>query len=125
MEINVEDDAEISTDPQKIWSVFDNIIYNAVRYTASGSVTITAHKEASSVTVTIADTGCGISPEHLPKIFERFYRASPARGTKDGESGLGLYIVKSVMEGCGGSAEIKSRPDEGTSIILRFPAKDN
>lgn len=124
LDITVEDDMEISIDPQKVWSVFDNIIYNAVRYTESGgSITITAHNMESAATVNVTDTGCGIAPEHLPHVFERFYRGSPARGAKEGESGLGLYIVRSIMEGCGGSVEIKSEPDKGTSVILTFPAR--
>ena len=123
-EVNVEDDLEISIDPQKIWSVFDNIIFNAVRHTESGgSVTITAHNTESSATVTITDTGCGIAGEHLPHIFERFYKGSQARSANEGESGLGLYIVKSIMEGCGGSVDAKSEVGKGTSIILTFPAR--
>ncbi len=121
--IEATDDIVISTDPQKIWSVFDNIIYNAVRYTESGGITITAHKEGSNAIVTIADTGCGIEAAHLPHVFERFYKGSQARNANEGESGLGLYIVKSVMEGCGGHAEIVSEPGKGTSAILTFPAK--
>jgi signal transduction histidine kinase len=122
-DINAED-IEISTDTQKIWSVFDNIIYNAVRHTASGGITITAAAATpETATVTLTDTGCGIEPEHLPRVFERFYKASQERSANEGESGLGLYIVKSVMEGCGGSAAIESEPGKGTSVILTFPAK--
>jgi len=124
LDITVEDDMEISLDPQKIWSVFDNIIYNAVCYTErGGSITITAHNMESAATITIHDTGCGIAPEHLPHIFERFYRGSQARSTKEGESGLGLYIVKNIMEGCGGTVEIQSEPDKGTAVILTFPGR--
>jgi signal transduction histidine kinase len=129
LEIGDPGDIEISTDSQKIWSVFDNIIYNAVRHTSSGGITITARKDGESATITITDTGCGIAPEHLPHVFERFYKGSQARNANEGESGLGLYIVKSVMEGCGGSVAIESepagdgRPGKGTSVILTFPAR--
>lgn len=75
------DDAEISTDPRKIWSVFDNIIYNVVRYTESGCVTVSAETTDSVV---------------------------------------GLYIVKSVMEGCGGSVAARSKQGMGMSVILTF-----
>jgi len=114
-------------DSQKIWSVFDNIIFNAVRYTESGgSITINTYNETteaiSIATIEISDTGSGIEAKHLPHIFERFYKGSQERSANEGESGLGLYIVKSIMEGCGGSVEAKSEFGKGTSIILTFPA---
>ena len=117
-------DVEISTDPQYVHSVFDNIIYNAVRHTESGgSITITTENKDSAAVVTVTDTGCGVDPEFLPHVFDRFFKGSPARGGKGGESGLGLFIVKSVMEGCGGSATAQSKPGKGMSIILTFPAR--
>jgi signal transduction histidine kinase len=122
-DIDPSDNLEIFTDPLKIWSVLDNVLYNSVRHTDSGGITISTHSEGSNATVTITDTGRGISPEHLPHVFERFYKGSQARSTNEGESGLGLYIVKSVMEGCGGSVDIKSEQGKGTSVILTFPAR--
>lgn len=125
LEIIVEDDIEISTDPQKMWSVFDNIIYNSARYTENGgNITITVRNAEQTATVIIADTGCGIESEHLTHIFERFYRVSQSRNAKEGESGLGLYIVKSVMEGCGGSVDAESEYGKGMSVILTFPARE-
>lgn len=119
LNIDYNEDAEIMVDPQRVWSVFDNIIYNAVRYTEKGGdITITAEAGESTVNIAVMDTGCGIAAEHLPRIFERFYKASPGRG--GGDSGLGLYIVKSVMEGIGGSVRAQSEPGKGTSIILTF-----
>jgi signal transduction histidine kinase len=122
-DIDPSDNLEILTDPQKIWSVLDNVLYNSVRHTNSGGITITTRREGSNATVTISDTGRGIPPEHLPHVFERFYKGSQARSTNEGESGLGLYIVKSVMEGCGGNVEIQSDQGKGTSVILTFPAR--
>jgi len=117
-------DTEISIDPQKIWSVFDNIIYNAVRYIeGSGNITINCQLSTVNCQLSIADTGCGISPEHLPRIFERFYKGSSARGGTEGDSGLGLYIVKSIMEGLGGSVHAESAEGEGTTIHLCFISK--
>ena len=119
LDIDYNEDAEIIVDPQRVWSVFDNIIYNAVRYTEKGGViTITAEAGDSAVNIAVMDTGCGIAAEHLQRIFERFYKASPGRG--GGDSGLGLYIVKSVMEGIGGRVRAQSEPGKGTSIILTF-----
>jgi len=122
-DIAAGEDMSVGADHAKIWSVFDNIIYNAARHTeAGGSVTVTAAGAGSAATVTITDTGSGITPEHLPRVFERFYKGSQARDGNEGESGLGLYIVKSVMEGCGGSVSAESEVGRGTSIILTFSA---
>ena len=123
-DVTVGMDIEISTDPQFVYSVFDNIIYNAVRHTESGdSITITTENKESTAIVTITDTGCGVDPELLPHVFDRFFKGDPARGGKGGDSGLGLFIVKSVMEGCGGSASAQSEPGKGMSVILTFPAR--
>jgi signal transduction histidine kinase len=123
-EVDVEDDFEIKTDPQKIWNVFDNIIYNAVRHTQNGGkIIIEAQNAESTAVLKISDTGCGIEAKHLPLIFDRFYKVSKERSTKEGESGLGLYIVKSVMEGCGGSVNVESEVGKGTSVILNFVMK--
>ncbi|MCL2604056.1 MAG: ATP-binding protein [Defluviitaleaceae bacterium] len=113
-DITVGGDAELSIDSQRTWSVFDNIIYNAARYTGQGgSVTITAEAAPEAVTITVTDTGCGVTPEHLPRIFERFYKVSQARDATSGDSGLGLYIVKNIMEGCGGSVTAFCKTGEG------------
>ena len=72
----------------------------------------------------VADTGEGIGAEHLPHIFQRFYKVSPERGEKDGSSGLGLYIVKNTAEAMGGTVEVDSRPGKGTVFTLTFPAKE-
>ena len=113
----------IRTDPAKIWSVFDNIIYNAARHTTHGGVTITAQAESSGTIITITDTGQGIAKKHLPHVFDQFYKGGKDRGGKSGESGLGLFIVKSIMDGCGGRVEIESRENFGTSVVLVFIQK--
>jgi len=121
LDIVLGDDCMIQTDSSKVYSVFDNIIYNAARYTESGGrITITSTNTDTSAIVTLTDTGSGIAARHLPKIFERFYKGSQSRGTKEGDSGLGLYIVKSIMEGCGGSVAAESEVGKGTSVILTF-----
>jgi signal transduction histidine kinase len=122
-DIDPSDNLEIWTDPQKIWSVLDNVLYNSVRHTNGGGITISTRREGSNAIVTITDTGCGIPSGHLPHVFERFYKGSQARSSNEGESGLGLYIVKSIMEGCGGSVEIQSDLGKGTSVNLTFPAR--
>ena len=123
-DVIADEDVEIAIDPQFIYSVFDNIIYNAVRHTESGgSITITTENKDASAIVSVTDTGDGVAPERLPYIFDRFYKGDPARGAKEGDSGLGLFIVKSVMEGCGGSVAARSELGKGMSVVLTFRVK--
>ena len=119
------EDREIWADTEKLWAIFDNTINNALRYTpGGGSVTVTAEPDgARAVRLSIADTGAGIAPEHLPRIFERFYKADPSRSGKGGDSGLGLYIVKSVAEGMEGGVSAASEPGGGTVIHVTLRAR--
>jgi two-component system heavy metal sensor histidine kinase CusS len=100
-----------------------NLLANALQHTSTGGrVTITVlESEDQSVEVRVSDTGAGIGPEHLPRIFDRFYRADRARSRRPEGTGLGLAIVKSIMDLHGGSASIESEPGKGTTVTLRFP----
>jgi signal transduction histidine kinase len=120
LDVSYAEDAFLWCDTQKIWNVFDNIIYNAVRHTKDGGITITVELTEETAIVSVQDSGVGIAPEHLPRIFERFYKAGSARGSSNGDSGLGLYIVKSAMEAIGGSVRAESEIGRGTAIILTF-----
>ena len=114
-------DVSIKIEPAAIWSVFDNVIYNAARHTTTGGLTIAARcLDDDTVTITVTDTGCGIAPEHLTHIFDRFYRTEQGRETWDGNSGIGLFVVKSVMENLGGQVRIEAEVGVGTSVILTF-----
>lgn len=115
---------ELEIDGSKIWSVLDNLVYNAVRHTPEGgSITLHIGREDGKAVLRVRDTGVGISEEHLPHIFERFYKASKERGQKDGSSGLGLYIAKTVTEGMGGTIAVESELGKGTEFILRFSGR--
>ena len=98
-----------------------NLVQNAVAHTPrDGEVRVEAlHREAQLV-VAVMDTGAGIPPEHLPRVFDRFYRADPARARDRGGSGLGLAIVQSIARLHGGTAEVTSEVGRGTSITLTF-----
>ena len=99
-----------------------NILDNAVRYTpAGGTVTVRSVRTAEGVSVEISDTGVGIPSEHLPRIFERFYRVDPARSRELGGTGLGLAIVKHLVEAHGGRVTAESALSAGTTIRLLFP----
>lgn len=113
---------ELQVDSNKIWSVLDNLVYNAIRYTPQGgSISLSIRKIGGQIELKVSDTGEGITAEHLPHIFERFYKVSPERGEKDGSSGLGLYIVRTVVEAMGGTVEAESTPGSGTVFTIRFP----
>ena len=118
-----EDLPEVEMDPDRIAQVLGNLINNALRYTPRGGrVTLGAARTPGAVAITVSDTGTGISEEHLPHIFERFYRADAARHTDDMESGLGLAIAKSIVEAHGGTLAVASQPGAGTTFTISLPA---
>jgi two-component system heavy metal sensor histidine kinase CusS len=99
-----------------------NLVANAVAHTKpGGSIRLAASTDGTSLHVEVSDTGSGIPPEHLPKVWDRFYRADAARSGEAGRVGLGLAIVKSIVILHGGSVEITSQVGRGTRVSLRFP----
>ncbi|MCK5829270.1 MAG: heavy metal sensor histidine kinase [Methylococcales bacterium] len=110
-------------DPSLLRRILSNLISNALRYTKSqGSITLSAkHSSSYTVTITISDTGEGISPDFLPHIFDRFFRADKSRHRDNQGSGLGLAIVKSIMDLHGGNISISSQLGQGTTVQIRFP----
>jgi signal transduction histidine kinase len=100
-----------------------NLVENAVRYTGErGRITIETRRAANGVDLIVSDTGAGIPPEHLARIFERFYRADSGRSRESGGTGLGLAIVKHLVEAHGGSVRADSVLGAGTTIRIFFPA---
>jgi two-component system phosphate regulon sensor histidine kinase PhoR len=101
--------------------VVRNLVENAVRYGGSGSTcTMSARRVGDLVVLAVRDTGPGVAPEHLPRLFERFYRADAARSSRG--TGLGLAIVKHIVSAAGGTVEPRSRPGEGLAVTCTFPA---
>jgi len=99
-----------------------NLVSNAIAHTpAGGTVGVAACSNGSWLEVKVADTGCGIAPEHLPYVLDRFYRVDRARAGSRQNVGLGLAVVKSIVERHGGCIGIDSKPGEGTCVSLRFP----
>ena len=115
------DAATVHADPTALRQVLGNLVDNAVRHTASGSVTLFSERYEDGVIVGVRDTGVGIAPGHLPRIFERFYRVDPGRSRDEGGTGLGLAIVKYLVEAHGGRVSAQSVPGVGTTISARFP----
>jgi signal transduction histidine kinase len=115
-------------DVQRVEQILVNLIINGLRFTPQGGlVTVEAHLQISEIIICVSDTGIGISPEHLPYIFERSYKGDQARssdyrhGIPGSGSGLGLAIVKSLVEAMNGSVQASSTQGEGTTICLRLP----
>jgi two-component system heavy metal sensor histidine kinase CusS len=99
-----------------------NLVSNALAHTPEGgAVSICAAREVSAIRVEVSDTGCGIPAEHLPRVFDRFYRVEKARTRGTGSMGLGLSIVKTIMDLHGGVGHIFSEPGRGTRVSLLFP----
>ncbi|MDE2165957.1 MAG: heavy metal sensor histidine kinase [Alphaproteobacteria bacterium] len=96
-----------------------NLVSNAIAHTPKGgSVELAAAEAAGRLTVTVSDTGCGIAAEHLPRVFERFYRVDRARAGSEQNAGLGLAVVKSIVNRHGGQIEIDSAVGRGTTVKL-------
>ncbi len=118
------DAPHVTADPDALRQILTNLFDNALRHTPPGGrITVTAEASPGGVTIAVADTGSGIASEHLPRIFERFYRADPGRSREEGGTGLGLAIVKHLMEAHGGRVEGRSTLGEGTTILLFFPGE--
>jgi signal transduction histidine kinase len=113
--------ALVSADPTAFRQVLSNLVENAVRYTHNGSVTLRTRLGEAGVWVDVRDTGVGIAPEHVPRIFERFYRADSARSREQGGTGLGLAIVRHLVDAHGGRVEAASVLGRGTTISVLFP----
>jgi signal transduction histidine kinase len=114
-----DDLVPVRADRERLHQVLFNLVDNAVRFTPDGgSVTVAARRDGGSVEVSVADTGIGIAAEHLPRLFERFYRADQARAREDGGTGIGLAIARSVVEAHGGTISASSEPGRGS--VFRF-----
>jgi two-component system, OmpR family, heavy metal sensor histidine kinase CusS len=99
-----------------------NLISNAVAHTPpGGAVVLATNAEAAAIRIDVTDTGAGIPPEALPRVFDRFFRVDPSRSQASGGTGLGLAIVQGIVLLHGGNVEIASQPGRGTSVTLRIP----
>jgi heavy metal sensor kinase len=107
-------------DEGQLRRVFYNLIDNALKFTLSGgSARVGVRRDGTGVVVTVEDTGVGISEEHLPHVFDRFYRVDPARMGEDG-AGLGLAICQSIVRGAGGNIQVRSTLGKGTTFEVRL-----
>ncbi len=123
------DDVCVKADDSGLRQILDNLISNAIQYTPEGGrVTVgcrqrpTAADREAEAELWVADTGIGIPPEDLPRVFERFYRVERSRSRHPGGTGLGLAIVRHLVQAFGGTVEVTSKPGQGTRFLVRLPA---
>ncbi|AVZ72850.1 two-component sensor histidine kinase [Streptomyces lunaelactis] len=112
----------LDADPVRMRQALGNLVANALRHTpADGTVTLTARQAGDLAVLTVEDTGGGIAPEDLPHVFERFWRAEKSRSRRTGGSGLGLSIVRQLVEAHGGTVTADSPPGAGAAFTVRLP----
>ena len=109
-------------DPDKLWQILNNLLSNSLRYTPKdGSVRVTAAPKGVVVVFAVEDTGVGIPVTDLPHVFERFYRVDKSRSVAGGGSGIGLAVVKALVEQMGGAVEVESTPGVLTRFSFTLP----
>lgn len=122
LSVRVPSDLRAYVDRRQMLQVFQNLIDNAIKYTPEGgSVDITGAQTATEVSVTVKDTGVGIAPADLDRIFERFYRVDKARSRQLGGTGLGLSIVKDIVDAHDGRITVESQVGVGSSFTVILP----
>ena len=122
LHIDCECPAKVRGDALRLRQMFLNVLDNAIKYTPSGgAVRVQLDADTTQAWVTIVDTGAGIPAEHLPFIFDRFYRVDKARNREHGGSGLGLALVKSIAKAHGGRVEVLSEVGKGSVFTIYLP----
>ncbi|BFH14100.1 HAMP domain-containing histidine kinase [Paenibacillus melissococcoides] len=124
--IDIQQDQEVflTGDYVRLVQVFVNLLNNAYKYTNEGNIRVVISEEPAYAKVTISDTGTGIGQEELPFIFERFYRGEKSRNRKTGGAGIGLAIVKAIVEAHGGHIAVQSAVGQGSQFSVRLPKSD-
>ena len=119
LSIELEKDTMVKADPEAIHQVFSNLISNAVKYCPPGTpIVIGAHEYDEGVEFFVRDSGPGIASEHLPRLFQRFYRVDKARSRESGGTGLGLAIVKHIVMAHGGGVRVESELNHGSTFFF-------
>ena len=123
---------QVAVNPPLFEQALINLIDNAIKYSDTGKTvrlqvgsTQGPSAQTNSITISVADEGCGIDPQFLPRIFERFYRVDRARSRKLGGTGLGLSIVKHIVQAHGGSVDVHSTPGVGSVFSIHLPIDDH
>jgi two-component system phosphate regulon sensor histidine kinase PhoR len=115
---------EVETDGERLRRILENIVENGIKYTqAGGKVEVTAQWAGGAAVVVVQDDGPGIAAEHLPRIFERFYRVDKARSRAIGGTGLGLAIVRHLAESIHATVTVTSEPGRGSRFVVTVPPR--
>jgi signal transduction histidine kinase len=110
---------------RKLHQILVNLLNNAIKYSEPGTqITLSARSDQSAVRFEVADQGVGIRKEHLPRLFEKFYRADDPVVRRTSGTGLGLYIVRSLVNMLGGQVNVRSIPGKGTTFVVTLPRAD-
>jgi signal transduction histidine kinase len=110
-----------SADPNRVSEVFTNLIDNAIKYSRTGTVTVSHAFDATTVTTTVADTGIGMTPDEQARLFQRFYRARNTETADIEGTGLGLWIIHQYIDHMGGTITLDSEKGVGTKFIVTLP----
>ena len=113
--------AELVCDSTRVAQILNNLLNNAIKFTDAGSVSVQARVEAGMLHISVADTGCGISAEMLPHIFERFRQVDGFLTRRHQGTGLGLALVKELVDLMGGDVSVRSEPEKGSEFLIRLP----
>lgn len=123
LNLNIDNHScKVIGDPAKIEQVIDNLVSNALKYTNEGSITLHYSCNEDEVRIEVTDNGIGISDEHLNRLFDRFYRTDKARSRDKGGTGLGLAVVKSILNAHDAEINVESKVGEGTRFWFTLPA---
>jgi heavy metal sensor kinase len=123
LDVRLMDHVLVDVDQTRVTQLLVNLLDNALKFTPSGgSVLVTVERPPGEAVLQVADTGVGIAPSHLPRIFERFYRVDAARARSDGGAGLGLAICRWIVEAHDGSIDVTSKVGKGTTFTVHLPA---
>jgi two-component system phosphate regulon sensor histidine kinase PhoR len=117
-----EEDFRIQATEEETEKILGNLITNAIKYTpAGGEVCVSVTGVAGRIQLRVKDTGIGVAPEDVPKVFQEFFRTKRAKRMDPDGSGLGLPLVKRIVEGVGGEISMQSVEDQGSEVIATFP----
>jgi two-component system phosphate regulon sensor histidine kinase PhoR len=120
-------EAEVFCDAEAVHQILSNLLDNALKYTPDGGNVVLAARLTGDdfVEIQVRDTGIGVPPEELPRLFERFYRVDKARSREMGGTGLGLAIVKHLVRAQGGDIRVDSRVNHGSTFSFTLPARES
>lgn len=122
LQIDLEDEIELMADKERLHQLFVILLDNAIKYTgAEGHISLLCYKQSNMAFIKVMDTGCGIEPADVPKVFDRFFRGDKVRSREAGGAGLGLAIAYWIVEKHGGKIWIESKVGSGTQVTMTLP----